>query len=75
MVPPKCDAISVSEYLSGDEVWPGMSLVVATSTTLGVVAADAVETTAMETVAVIMAAATMAIKGATTKVHLTWMKR
>jgi hypothetical protein len=54
-----------------------MSLVVATSMTLGVVAADAVETMAMETVAVIMVAtaATMAIKEATTKDLLIWMKR
>ncbi|BBI50128.1 hypothetical protein HORIV_25490 [Vreelandella olivaria] len=51
-----------------------MSLVVATSTTLGVVAADAVETMVMETVAITVAA-TMAIKAATTKARLTWMKR
>jgi hypothetical protein len=54
-----------------------MSLVVATSMTLGVVAADAVETMAMETVAVtvVVMAATMAIKEATTKGPLIWMKR
>ncbi|BBI61055.1 hypothetical protein HSBAA_23610 [Vreelandella sulfidaeris] len=33
MVSFKTDVMGVSEYLSGDEVWPGMSLVVATSTT------------------------------------------
>jgi hypothetical protein len=36
--------LSAGEHLSGEEVWPGMSLVVATSTTPGAVVADVVIT-------------------------------